>query len=244
MTKVEIGTMTFKAAHVTYAWDLTGPYKADDETQKQMDRIALTRRVEWDCAAQRGTPTPFPSEMSAEPHLLVYQAGFQGTSRDVASAQAGKDLLKAMGFADVASLNAALLARFGVATAQFDIDALIAPLKVDFKMRIGIVLRYMHFQLTNWTFANPCLILLSLPDTLSLHVTRVGRCTEIGPGQTLSGVEPHETLPVVAGNTLSWKMRTKAREEQLKTLANNIEYAKRRSKALKSEIEASKPEGD
>ena len=50
--------------------------------------------------------------------------------------------------------------------------------------------------------------------------------------------------PVRAGNTLGWKMRTKAREQMRKDLADRIAQAKAERAALLEQMDGSKPEGD
>lgn len=248
MTKVKIGTATFTATHKRDVTELPLGYGGDAGMVRQWNRIRQSSRLHWDCATQIRRPDVYPKGLTAPPHLLVYDAGpnVLPSAAEVAaaSALAGRVLLANTGFADVKALDDALVAEFGRASVKFDIDALIAPLKPDFRLRIVIELRYMHFLLTHPRFLGNAVLLLSLPDMFHIGVRRVARCTEEGPRQELQLQDEVTSVPVRAGNTLSWKMRTKAREQTRKDLADRIAQAKAEREALQAQIEASKPRGD
>lgn len=248
MTKVQIGTTTFTATHKRDVTELPQGYGRDPGMVQQWNRIRQRNTLHWDCATQSRRPDVYPKGLTAPAHLLVYDMGpnILPSAADVAaaSAQAGKALMAQAGFADARALDDALVAGFGLAEVKFDIDAIIAPLKPDFRLRIVIELRYMHFLLTHPKLLGHAVVLLSLPDMFHIGVRRVARCTEDGLRQEVQLQDDVTLVPVRAGNTLGWKMRTKAREQMRKDLADRIAQAKAEREALQAQIDASKPEGD
>ncbi|KEJ98099.1 hypothetical protein SAMN05444149_101194 [Pseudosulfitobacter pseudonitzschiae] len=248
MTKVQIGAATFTATHKRDVTELPQGYGSDPGMVRQWNRIRQSSRLHWDCATQSRRPDVYPKGLTAPAHLLVYDMGpnILPSAADVAaaSAQAGRVLMTQAGFADARALDDALVAGFGRAMVNFDIDALIAPLKPEFRLRIVIELRYMHFLLTHPKILGNAVVLLSLPDMFHIGVRRVARCTEEGLRQEMQLQDDVTSVPVRAGNTLSWKLRRDAREQMRKELADRIAQAKATRAALQEQIDGSKPEGD
>lgn len=248
MTKVKLGTLTFTATHKRDVTELPLGYGNDPGMVQQWNRIRQRNTLHWDCATQSRRPDVYPKGLTAPAHLLVYDTGpnILPSAADVAAAStlAGRVLMAEAGFTDARALDDALVAGFGRAKVNFDIDAIIAPLKPEFRLRIVIELRYMHFLLTHPRILGNAVVLLSLPDLFHIGVRRVARCTEDGLRQEVQLQDDVTLVPVRAGNTLGWKMRTKAREQMRKDLADRIAQAKAERAALLEQIDGSKPEGD
>jgi len=222
-------------------------------------RITKTRQMNWRCDGHIRDPDPFPKVFKAvEPHLLIYHnANFWPknsalTARerqriDLDSARAGSAFMKALGFADVAALNAELKKVFGASDVPLDVDNAISNLKLRYRLKIKVKLWFRNFELKNPKIIPHAKIIVSLPDLVAYEAKKTHECTEEGVIRITKKYNYFHWLtgePVRAKTKEAFALRRISRDDKIAFEEGMIERAKTKQKEILEELEKMKPEGD